>query len=496
MQIIVNTVFQVLSHLAFRAEFLDKNRVNTIKNSPSIYELGSDFYDVVQPASFPKATLRYRNQRAAATLGLDALTPEEWQTRFFAFQPFSNNIEKPLALRYHGHQFQHYNPDIGDGRGFLFAQFLDSKGKLIDLGTKGSGRTPYSRSGDGRLTLKGAVREILATEYLETLGVPTSKTFSVFETHESLERHDEPSPTRSAVLVRASHSHIRFGTFQRLAHFKETENIKKLIQYCIEHFYPNLQGDMDSSTAVKFLQAVQYQAIQTLAAWMMGGFVHGVLNTDNMNITGESFDYGPYRFLPKYDPNFTAAYFDHGRLYAFGRQPHAVLWNLFQLCLALKESFPTLDPNIVFEEFSDEMGMATHTALLKRLNLQNPEDDPALASEQNQTLLRAFFQWMVEEKTSYEQSFYDLHSKGSSERFNRSPQVKSYASDSFKNLENVLHHFEIADDDLAANSYYKDGNACTLLIDEIEAIWRPISEKDDWSLFEKKVEDIRLRPQF
>lgn len=496
MQIIVNTVFMVLSHLAFKRVFLDKKRVNTIKNSPSIYELGSDFYDEVQPALFPKGTLRYRNQRAAEGLGLEALSPEEWKEHFWAFKPFPENIEKPLALRYHGHQFQHYNPDIGDGRGFLFAQFLDSKGRLIDLGTKGSGRTPYSRTGDGRLTLKGAVREILATEYLETLGVPTSKTFSVFETHESLERNDEPSPTRSAVLVRASHSHIRFGTFQRLAYFKETDNIKNLIAYCIRHYYPTLQGEIDPLTTLKFLQAVQHEVVQTLAAWMIGGFVHGVLNTDNMNITGESFDYGPYRFLPQYDPNFTAAYFDHGRLYAFGRQPHAVLWNLYQLCFAIKEAFPTLDPNTVFAEFSDEMGLATHNALLKRLNLKNLEEDPVLAGEQNQILLRSFFQWMVQEKTSYEQSFYDLFSKGTSERFARSPQSRAYNSEAFKTLEKAFDSFEIADHSLTTNSYYDRGTACTLLIDEIEAIWRPISEHDDWSLFEKKVEDIRLRPHF
>ena len=125
---------------------------------------------------------------------------------------------KPLALRYHGHQFQVYNPDLGDGRGFLFAQLHDLKdGRLLDLGTKGCGRTPWSRSADGRLTLKGGVREVLATEMLEALGVDTSKSFSLIETGEELERGDEPSPTRSSVLVRLATRHIRIGTFQRFA---------------------------------------------------------------------------------------------------------------------------------------------------------------------------------------------------------------------------------------------------------------------------------------
>ena len=126
-------------------------------------------------------------------------------------------MPEPLALRYHGHQFRVYNPEIGDGRGFLYAQLRDGLDRLLDLATKGSGTTPYSRRGDGRLTLKGGVREILATEMLEALGVNTSKSFSLIETGEELMRGDEPSPTRSAVLVRLSHSHIRIGTFQRMA---------------------------------------------------------------------------------------------------------------------------------------------------------------------------------------------------------------------------------------------------------------------------------------
>ena len=136
-----------------------------------------------------------------------------------------------------------YNPDIGDGRGFLFAQLRDAHGRLLDLGTKGSGQTPYSRFGDGRLTLKGGIREILATEMLEALGAETSKTFSLIETGEALERNDEPSPTRSAVLVRLQHSHIRIGTFQRLATLDQPDNIRKLTDYCLRFYYGDDSGD-------------------------------------------------------------------------------------------------------------------------------------------------------------------------------------------------------------------------------------------------------------
>ena len=199
-----------------------------LKPSKSHQSLGPDFYDEVTPAQFPELTLRYRNQRAAASVGLDTLSDEQWVDHFGRFTPLSGSFETPLALRYHGHQFQTYNPDLGDGRGFLFAQLHDEGGRLLDLGTKGSGRTPWSRLGDGRLTLKGGVREVLATAMLEALGVDTSKSLSLIETGEELERHDEPSPTRASVLVRLNHSHVRIGTFQRLSYLKDTDNLSRL----------------------------------------------------------------------------------------------------------------------------------------------------------------------------------------------------------------------------------------------------------------------------
>lgn len=277
---------------------------------------------------------------------------------FRAVRPLPGSLPEPLALRYHGHQFRNYNPDLGDGRGFLFAQGHDlDDGRLLDFATKGSGRTPWSRGGDGRLTLKGGVREILATEMLEALGVNTSKSFSLIETGEDLERGDEPSPTRSAVLVRLSHSHIRVGSFQRLAYLEETENLQRLLDYAIATYYPHLADAPDKPAA--FLQAVVANVARTGAQWIAAGFVHGVLNTDNINITGESFDYGPWRFLPAYDPDFTAAYFDENGLYSFGRQPDTLAWNLTRLaeCLVPLSSIEALEPalNTIWPIFREQM---------------------------------------------------------------------------------------------------------------------------------------------
>src|SRR5215212_5683652 len=220
-------------------------------------DLGPAFYDVVEPAAFPQHTLRVRNQRWAARVGLDTLTDDELIAHFGRFEPLPGSLSQPLALRYHGHQFRTYNPQLGDGRGFLFAQLYDLQdGRLLDLGTKGSGQTPWSRGADGRLTLKGGVREVLATEMLEALGVETSKTFSLIETGERLIRHDEPSPTRSCVLVRLSHSHIRIGSFQRFLYLNEPHNIRKLLDHTIQTYMPAIWRDEEPARAVAFLEEV------------------------------------------------------------------------------------------------------------------------------------------------------------------------------------------------------------------------------------------------
>ena len=276
----------------------------------------------------PSVFQRFVNQRWAERVGLDEMSIGRRISA--ASSRCRTTSPQPLALRYHGHQFRVYNPDIGDGRGFLFAQLRGPDGRLLDLGTKGSGQTPYSRTADGRLTLKGGVREVLATEMLEALGVNTSKTFALFETGEDLERGDEPSPTRSAVLTRLSHGHIRIGTFQRLGRSRRGRQHRQARSLLPRASLRRSPGPTTRKTpcACSIWSA---SATATLAAsYLAAGFVHGVLNSDNINITGESFDYGPWRFTPEWDPAFTAAYFDHYGLYAFARQPEAIHWDLAQ----------------------------------------------------------------------------------------------------------------------------------------------------------------------
>jgi uncharacterized protein YdiU (UPF0061 family) len=267
-------------------------------------DLGPEFFDIVAPAAFPTHILRYRNQPWAARVGLDGLSDEQWVDNFGRFVPLPGSFPQPLALRYHGHQFRSYNPELGDGRGFLYAQLHDLRdGRLLDFGTKGSGTTPWSRTADGRLTLKGGVREVLATSMLEALGVYTSKSFSLIETGEQLYRGDEPSPTRASVLVRLSHTHIRIGSFQRLSYLEDKESLLRLLDHAIAVAMPEMWREDVGERACAFLGEVCARVARMGAQWMAAGFVHGVLNTDNINITGESFDYGPWRFLPQFDPS-------------------------------------------------------------------------------------------------------------------------------------------------------------------------------------------------
>ena len=439
---------------------------------PRIHALGDAFYDVVEAANFPACTARFLNKRWAARIGLE-LDAGQWAAHFCRFEPLPDNLPHRLALRYHGHQFRVYNPEIGDGRGFLHAQLRDDKGRLLDLGTKGSGQTPYSRHADGRLTLKGGVREVLATEMLEALSVNTSKSFALFETGEALERGDEPSPTRSAVLTRLSHGHIRIGTFQRLAFFEEADNIRALVRYCLENLYSESAGNDDSENALRLFDLVAAATAKLAASYLSAGFVHGVLNSDNINVTGESFDYGPWRFTPDWDPEFTAAYFDHYGLYAFGRQPEAIHWDLAQLagCLALVAEAPALSD--VLAGWSERFEQSLVAALLWRLGVDRGDGDRELAG----ALIRA----LATREATIDRIFFDW-------RGGRDPGDERYGSDPFRALAAKLQGRERAQ----SHPYWSGSGPCSMNIDEVEAIWSAIADRDDWQPFNDKVTAVRL----
>jgi uncharacterized protein YdiU (UPF0061 family) len=451
---------------------------------PRFAKLGDDYSDVVEPADFPKDELRWWNERWAREVGLDGLDEAGRKAHFHRFEPLPDNQPQPRAIRYHGHQFRTYNPQIGDGRGFLHAQLRDRDDRLLDLGTKGSGQTPYSRSGDGRLTLKGAVREVLASEMLEALGVYTSKTFSIFETGEQLHRGDEPSPTRSAVLTRLQHSHLRFGVFQRHAYYERPDLIGELIDYAIENLVPEAAG-IEGDRAAALLEAVSQRSARLAAQWMAAGFVHGVLNTDNLVVTGESFDYGPWRFLPHFEPGFTAAYFDEHGLYAYARQPESVFWALQQLAGALSlvgdrdaliaalEAYPAHYKREIVAAFHHRLG----------LEPKGDDSDGALVSG----LLNASRDLHI----PFEALFFDWFcGEQSRTRALDSERGALYCEDVFAPVQSLLSERVPVRPERLSHPYLSKSAPVHMTIERMESVWAPIAERDDWFALEQTLADV------
>jgi uncharacterized protein YdiU (UPF0061 family) len=456
-------------------------------------KLGSGFFRPVRAAIFPKHKIRYCNYEAAASVGLDH-DDDSWIAHFGQFQPLPGSFPEPLALCYHGHQFGHYNPELGDGRGFLFAQMRDRSRRLLDLGTKGSGRTPFSRTADGRLTLKGAVREILATEMLAGLNVNTSRSFSVIETGECLERQDEPSPTRSAVLVRLSQSHIRIGSFQRLAFMGDMDGIEILARHVARYYFsePDEVGDQkfssldaDASLAdllPSLLLRVSAAIATTVGSWLAAGFVHGVLNTDNFNVTGESFDYGPWRFLPQFDPNLTAAYFDHTGRYAYGRQSDAALWAVCRLADCFVKVVPQKDLENQLRSFYSLVEAQLAKQIQWRLGIVFDYDD----AERDVSLVRDFFVAAKASQYGFDQIFHDL--------YGGQPRIEGYSANYWRPVLDYLRDATPRNVAALDHPHFQSQKALSMTIDEVEAIWDPIAANDDWSLLSAKLAAIhRMR---
>ncbi|MDC3234493.1 YdiU family protein [Candidatus Puniceispirillum sp.] len=453
-------------------------------------ELGKRFFRPVEAATFPQHQIRYCNYEAAATVGLDHLDDDSWISHFGQFQPFAGSFPTPLALCYHGHQFGHYNPELGDGRGFLFAQMRDQSKRLLDLGTKGSGTTPFSRTADGRLTLKGAVREILATEMLTGLNVNTSRSFSVIETGECLDRHDEPSPTRSAVLVRLSQSHIRIGSFQRLAYLDDMDGIEMLARHVARYYFsgPEDDGDeqaggLDADASLcdllpSLLSRIAAAIAHTVGSWLAAGFVHGVLNTDNFNVTGESFDYGPWRFLPQFDPSLTAAYFDETGRYAFGRQSNAALWAVCRLADCFIKMVPQKDLENQLRSFHPLVEARLAKQIQWRLGVIFDHDD----TDRDASLTRDFFVAAKTSQYGFDQIFHDL--------YGGQPRTEGYVNNHWEPVLDCLKDARPRDAAALDHPYFQSPKALSMTIDEVEAIWAPIAANDDWSLLSSKLAAI------
>lgn len=458
---------------------LTMNPFLALDYEPAMESLGEDYFDVVAAAEFPQHLLRFRNNDLLPKLGLDPqqVADEDFIDAFGRFRgarPF-------LALCYHGYQFGAYNSRLGDGRGFLYGQVRGTDGRLYDLGTKGSGMTPYSRGADGRLTLKGGVREVLAGEALHRMGVRTSRCLSLIETGEALWRGDEPSPTRSSVMVRLSQTHVRFGTFERLHYLGRRDWIERLLDAVIRWYYPHLQ-DSPNQYAQFYAELVERTA-ELAAQWMAAGFCHGVLNTDNMSIVGESFDYGPYAFINTYDRKFTAAYFDYFGRYCYGNQPKICRLNLQMLQRPLEGAIATEQMEVGLAEFDDRYHKCYRQLMMQKLGFE------VVGIEDAEELLKLTVQVLEASDIGYHEFFGILR-----DRF--SPQWRDDIRLILDNIQpveglqewrlvyhRVLQTLSAGELEEVAKQLRSRNPETALVRSEIETVWEPIAIDNNWQPF-------------
>ena len=291
--------------------------------SNSFAKLGADFFQEKQPDPVSSPYLIDSNPAAIKLIRLDL--SEVKKNAFLEY--FSGNRllpnSKPLAMAYSGHQFGSYNPRLGDGRGLLLGEVKDPNNNILDIHLKGCGPTRFSRGFDGRATLRASIREYLGGEAIHGLGIPTTRSLAVIGTGELVHR-EIPEP--GAILVRLSDSHVRFGSFQLLHFTNKPEKVAELLNYIIDRHYPSIQSDANKYKLL--LRHVVKRTAKLIALWQANGFIHGVMNTDNMTITGTTFDYGPFGFMDHFNPNFTPNHSDPNGRYAYGKQPEIGYWNL------------------------------------------------------------------------------------------------------------------------------------------------------------------------
>jgi uncharacterized protein YdiU (UPF0061 family) len=353
--------------------------------------LPKTFYSRVHPTPVAAPRLIKLNSKLAVSLGLDPAELASSQgVEILAGNRVADGSE-PLAIAYAGHQFGYFVPQLGDGRANLLGEVLGRDGLRYDLQLKGSGPTPFSRRGDGRAALGPVLREYLVSEAMHALGVPTTRALAAVLTGEPVVRETlQPG----AVFTRVALSHLRVGTFQYFAARGDIDSLRQLADYAIARHDP--EAAQTQQPYLAFLQAVIARHARLVAQWMLLGFVHGVMNTDNTSISGETLDYGPCAFLEEYDPEKTFSSIDHQGRYAFGNQPRIALWNLTRLAETL---LPLLGPTAAAETkaeqeaalgaarqalqaFEPQLESARIAGLCRKIGLFTPRDgDAALAED-------------------------------------------------------------------------------------------------------------------
>jgi len=356
-------------------------------------ELPQDFYNLQNWQGFDNPLLVIENAELKKDLDLENIDKQKLLDIFNG----SLSIEslKPLSMVYSGHQFGQYVEQLGDGRGLLFGQ-IDSSAGLIDIHLKGAGKTPYSRFGDGRAVLRSVIREYLCGEAMHALSIPTSRALMIIGSDEMVIR--EKSET-AAILARTAKTHIRFGNFEYFHYNNKPEYVKVLADFCIDN-YPSYFLKSKNKYE-EFFRSVVEQTACMIALWQANGFSHGVMNTDNMSILGETFDYGPYGFMEDYIPSYVCNHSDHQGRYAFKNQPYIGLWN----CSALGHALSSL----ISEENQDEI-LKTYELIFqnKLAELYRKKLGFMTSHNEDAQLIQGLLDIMESERLDYTNTFRNL----------------------------------------------------------------------------------------
>ena len=359
------------------------------------------FFSKLSPTPVSNPEILLFNQKLAEEIGLDlSVLSEEERTQLLSGNLVPKGIE-PFAQAYAGHQFGNFTM-LGDGRALMLGEHLTPSGQRLDLQFKGSGRTPYSRGGDGRAALGPMLREYLISEAMHALGIPTTRSLAVVATGESVYRESE---LPGAILTRTAGSHIRVGTFEFASLHEDKAMTQALLDYLIDRHFPEIREEENKALSV--LRAAIDQQIDLITHWMRVGFIHGVMNTDNMALSGETIDYGPCAFMDVFSPDTVFSSIDHRGRYAFANQPYVAQWNLARLAESLLP--------LIHDERQDAIAGAEESLNAfepaykdKWLAMMGTKLGLAEADKQDERLVTDLLDWMHSNGADYTNTFRDL----------------------------------------------------------------------------------------
>ena len=362
----------------------------------SYARLPAAFHTRLNPMPVKGPKLIHFNQSLAASMEITYETEAELVNAFSGNHPPEGSA--PLAQAYAGHQFGGFSPQLGDGRANLLGEVNTKEGQRFDIQLKGSGPTPYSRNGDGRAWLGPVLREYVVSEVMHALGIPTSRALAAVSTGESIYRENGAMP--GAVLTRVAASHIRVGTFQYFAARRDLTSLRELFEYVQERHYPQ------TNDPAELLNAVIERQAELIAGWMSVGFIHGVMNTDNTTLSGETIDYGPCAFIDRYHPDTKFSSIDIQGRYAYSNQPHIIVWNMAQLATSLIPLMPDQDDAVeVFTKSVHGMPALVHQAWLRRFGAKIGLHE---ASPDDEGLIIGLLQIMAEGRADFTNTFRTL----------------------------------------------------------------------------------------